>query len=152
MGRRFWHLVPKASAMTDPRIAEIAAGRWHAMESAPHDRPVLLTVFGWCVTDLDEWTMQYQQAWVAKGYWHEERGYWTDGVERLVEPTHWMPLADHVPRPIKGPNGCAIPPAAWFCTREVGHEGPCAAHPAETAINGAAFPAVRQHLQERGDG
>lgn len=24
---------------------------------------------------------------------------------------------------------CILPPLGWFCTRESGHEGPCAAHP-----------------------
>lgn len=25
--------------------------------------------------------------------------------------------------------GCTLPPAGWYCTREPGHEGPCAAWP-----------------------
>lgn len=26
---------------------------------------------------------------------------------------------------------CLLPPAGWYCTREGGHEGPCAAYPLE---------------------
>lgn len=26
-------------------------------------------------------------------------------------------------------NFCSIPPYGWLCTRDPGHEGPCAAHP-----------------------
>jgi hypothetical protein len=28
-----------------------------------------------------------------------------------------------------GPNFCKVPPLGWYCTREPGHFGPCAAHP-----------------------
>lgn len=27
------------------------------------------------------------------------------------------------------PNECALPPTGWRCTRDAGHEGPCAAVP-----------------------
>lgn len=29
--------------------------------------------------------------------------------------------------------GCPVPPSGWFCLREPGHEGPCAAVPNERA-------------------
>lgn len=29
---------------------------------------------------------------------------------------------------------CMIPPLGWVCTREPGHEGPCAAHPVGNEI------------------
>ena len=28
-------------------------------------------------------------------------------------------------------SSCTLPPTGWYCTRTPGHEGPCAAHPAE---------------------
>ena len=27
------------------------------------------------------------------------------------------------------PESCTVPPEGWYCTRQKGHEGPCAAHP-----------------------
>ena len=27
------------------------------------------------------------------------------------------------------PGSCTVPPPGWFCTRDAGHDGPCAAHP-----------------------
>lgn len=30
-------------------------------------------------------------------------------------------------RPVS--QGCTRPPLGWVCTREAGHDGPCAAHP-----------------------
>lgn len=35
---------------------------------------------------------------------------------------------------------CKVPPAGWRCTREAGHEGPCAAIPCETAAPLASEP------------
>ena len=29
------------------------------------------------------------------------------------------------------PRECSIPPEGWYCTRQPGHDGPCAAHPNE---------------------
>ena len=26
-----------------------------------------------------------------------------------------------------GPRACNLPPRGWYCTRDAGHEGPCAA-------------------------
>lgn len=31
-------------------------------------------------------------------------------------------------------QGCTVPPAGWWCSREKGHEGPCAARPNKTAV------------------
>lgn len=30
-------------------------------------------------------------------------------------------------------DACTVPPPGWYCTRAAGHEGPCAAHPADLA-------------------
>lgn len=36
---------------------------------------------------------------------------------------------------VRGPGAvfyastCPVPPAGWYCTRQAGHDGPCAAHP-----------------------
>lgn len=32
--------------------------------------------------------------WVSCGYYNERGDYWSDGIERLVRPTHWCPLTD----------------------------------------------------------
>lgn len=29
---------------------------------------------------------------------------------------------------------CPVPPPGWFCTRDAGHEGPCAAWPSEYVV------------------
>jgi len=29
------------------------------------------------------------------------------------------------------PESCTVPPAGWYCTRQAGHAGPCAAYPTE---------------------
>lgn len=34
---------------------------------------------------------------------------------------------------------CQIPPLGWWCSRQVGHEGPCAAHPL-APIRTVGFP------------
>ena len=28
--------------------------------------------------------------WACQGYWHEDRQCWTDGLEQLAPPTHWL--------------------------------------------------------------
>jgi hypothetical protein len=38
------------------------------------------------------------------------------------------------------PQKCTIPPAGWRCTLEAGHDGPCAAWPAEGCIPGSRIP------------
>lgn len=32
-------------------------------------------------------------------------------------------------RTVDAGGGCRIPPAGWWCSREAGHDGPCAARP-----------------------
>ncbi len=34
---------------------------------------------------------------------------------------------------IRGSNYCAIPPRGWYCSRAVGHSGPCAAYPVKNS-------------------
>lgn len=38
--------------------------------------------------------------------------------------------------PVTAPvdQGCKLPPEGWWCSREPGHEGPCAARPLPTVI------------------
>ena len=38
-------------------------------------------------------------------------------------------------------RGCRVPPSGWWCSRERGHEGPCAARASETPV-GAGWSAV----------
>lgn len=33
---------------------------------------------------------------------------------------------------------CSLPPSGWFCTRDAGHDGPCAAHALSTVPTGWA--------------
>lgn len=40
------------------------------------------------------------------------------------------------PQHDKGAPSCAVPPPGWACTRTVGHDGPCAAAPVDTARPG----------------
>jgi len=37
---------------------------------------------------------------------------------------------------------CDIPPAGWFCSRDAGHTGPCAARPLEASYSGWASPTL----------
>lgn len=32
-------------------------------------------------------------------------------------------------QPVRKSKHCNLPPEGWYCTRGLGHEGPCAAHP-----------------------
>jgi hypothetical protein len=41
---------------------------------------------------------------------------------------------------------CNVPPAGWYCTREAGHDGPCAAHPYE--MTGWASPSLGRAYEE----
>lgn len=50
---------------------------------------------------------------------------------------NWGRTAEHAIRPMIQSQGCKLPPRGWVCTREPGHEGPCAAWP-----EGAQLPAV----------
>ena len=36
---------------------------------------------------------------------------------------------------------CKLPPSGWYCTRDPGHDGPCAAY-ASTAYSGWASPTL----------
>lgn len=42
---------------------------------------------------------------------------------------------DYMASPMTPPERrCKVPPPGWWCSREPGHEGPCAAHPDGVAI------------------
>lgn len=43
-------------------------------------------------------------------------------------------------------QGCEVPPSGWVCTREAGHDGPCAAHPATTYLKLEVDPYERDNL------
>jgi hypothetical protein len=47
----------------------------------------------------------------------------------------------------EGKIACAVPPAGWHCTRNAGHSGPCAAHPAAPEAPASA-PAAPQAQAE----
>lgn len=69
---------------------------WKTIDSAPKDGgKVILAKFDFVhkrVDDIfkEDAEMVYSSFWVSQGYWDEGR--WTDGLERLVPPTHWYPL------------------------------------------------------------
>jgi hypothetical protein len=60
--------------------------------------------------------------------WHTERPDWTlafsarewDVLERAAE------AFDLAMAPV--PEDCKLPPQGWYCTRQAGHDGPCAAY------------------------
>lgn len=39
----------------------------------------------------------------------------------------------------KSPLDCSIPPAGWYCTRKLGHDGPCAARPLDATLTPPAL-------------
>jgi len=59
--------------------------RWIPIETAPKDgREILLARVGQNEVgkDLGIW-------WCCSGFWSDK---WTDGIDSLANPTHWMPL------------------------------------------------------------
>jgi hypothetical protein len=44
-------------------------------------------------------------------------------------------------------NQCEVPPEGWYCTREAGHDGPCAAMPEgdSASIERTALEKIRLH-------
>lgn len=60
--------------------------------------------------------------------WHRERPEWTaklsardwDFMEEVATQLDGARAPD--------PKSCTVPPEGWYCTRQAGHEGPCAAH------------------------
>lgn len=46
------------------------------------------------------------------------------------------------------PSACAIPPEGWECSRGAGHEGPCAASPAELSTLAATVPESPELIPE----
>jgi hypothetical protein len=56
--------------------------KWQPIATAPKDQPTAIIV-----AEKNGGGM----AWASSAYWIE-RGYWSDGVERLRDPTHWMPM------------------------------------------------------------
>ena len=113
--------------------------RWRALDDAPRDgRKIILAKHGWTkhMGDLKqgspEWRaaffddstpQEYRCWWVSRGYWDINRQKWTDGLDALADPTHWMP-------DFALPKNCDVPPIVWARTRSPGHEGPCATIPA----------------------
>lgn len=129
--------------MTTPsNVGADASHEWQDIESAPKDGTrIILAKHGWSkhMGDLEqgspEWKarffdqnapQEYRCWWVTRGYWNADRQKWTDGLDSLNAPTHWM-----VDFPL--PPVCQVPPEGWACTRKVGHEGPCAAIPTPPA-------------------
>ena len=125
----------------DVVLEEAAKVAWNDIDTAPKDGSrVILAKHGW-TTDMgdlkqgsEEWKTRFFDDrapkkhhcwWVTRGYWNADRQKWTDGFDYLTEPTHWMP--DFALPPV-----CQIPPDGWACTRKPGHDGPCAAVPAQT--------------------
>lgn len=128
-------------ALATYREVGAKAMQWQDIATAPMDGTWIITAkVGWHHSSDRIKIEIWDQPKNRYDVWHCSRAqfngrYWTDGVERLVEPTHWMPL--ETPEPLEGPQGCAVPPLGWYCTREAGHEGPCAAIPTAAALDPA---------------
>ena len=66
---------------------------WKPIETAPKDgSKILLADY----SGLKNYGVK-DGMWIASGFWEPpesnlERGHWTDKVEWLYSPTHWMPL------------------------------------------------------------
>jgi len=126
---------------------------WLPIESAPKDGTrIIVAHIGWCYSNdrfkelvfSDAPRNEYRVFWVSQARFDAKRDKWTDGLDSLVPPTHWQPLI--TPQPDAGPNGCAIPPAGWYCTRKACHDGPCAAIETADAIERGDF------IKDKNDG
>lgn len=84
---------------------------WQDIATAPKDGTrVIVAKIGWCHSTLERLRQsienadlepdEYRVFFATSAHFHEKRQYWTDGLERLVEPTHWMPL----PSPPESPK------------------------------------------------
>lgn len=101
---------------------------WHPIASAPRDGSrIIVALFSWVHSDIqrifDQDPDQWHLCFAVTAQWDAERECWTDGLERLVDPTHWRHVGLY---PLPG-QGCSIPPEGWWCSRWPGHDGPCAA-------------------------
>jgi len=104
---------------------------WQPIAEAKRDgTKYILAKFDWTTGsildpfgDYPKWHMW----WAASGHWSDKWKNWNDGLEPtgLAGPTHFQEIAR--PAPNIGPDGCAVPPPGWYCTRQSGHSGPCAA-------------------------
>jgi len=80
--------------------AEVERLRWQPIETAPKDGTrVIVSKFAWVVREVqDIFREDAERIWhlcfVTTAHFLSDKSYWTDGLERLVEPTHWMPLPD----------------------------------------------------------
>jgi hypothetical protein len=71
---------------------------WLPIEQAPRDGTrILVAKIGWIFKDVVEAFKDghepAEQGWhlyfATTAYYAADKGYWTDGLEKLVEPTHW---------------------------------------------------------------
>jgi hypothetical protein len=72
---------------------------WQPIETAPKDGTrIIAALFGWALPrncaakDFFDSTLprEYQCFFALTAYWHDD--HWSNGLERIREPTHWMPL------------------------------------------------------------
>lgn len=87
--------------------------------------------------------------------WLIELGYLIKPYDMLADRRHWRwqkpmrcglpPMPPEVRAEVMaaiarkvGPidQGCRVPPPGWWCSRTPGHDGPCAARPAEERNDG----------------
>lgn len=117
---------------------------WQPIETAPKDGTRIIAArIGWChsadrpIEDIfNKPQNEYRVLFAITAQFDARRDKWTDGLEVIRQPTHWQPL--QTPEPAFGPNGCGGSVEGWYCTREAGHEGPCAAIPTAAAIEAGA--------------
>jgi hypothetical protein len=78
-------------------IAKALAKLLQPIETAPKDGTKLLL---FCIGDSERYDAEkgvhvidptQSVWWASKGYW-SAGGYWTNSLDRLLPPTHWLPL------------------------------------------------------------
>lgn len=73
---------------------------WRPIESAPRDGERIIVAKIAESGGIFDIPRRSPHVWFAvTASWNGR--YWTDGLERLVEPTHWIPLP-----PVQKPAGC----------------------------------------------
>lgn len=130
-------LIAALPVSEEEKRALLDAVAWRPIETAPKDGTrIIAATIGWCFSRerLDKWDLEppkdeYRVFWVSSAQFDTARDRWTDGLEGIIPPTHWRPL--DTPAPTVGPQGCDVPPPGWYCIRQHGHEGPCAAIPTQ---------------------
>jgi uncharacterized protein with PIN domain len=87
--------------------SKCGTGGWQSIDTAPKDGTrVIVALFGWALPrhramelaaiDFfdDSLPREYQCFFACTGYWSDKWQSWTDGIDQLREPSHWMPVPE----------------------------------------------------------